>query len=138
VAAAADTLVLSASLRRSLAVMAQASPEAEACALLGGQHNVITSVYPVINVAAEPADAFLLDAEEQIAAMKMMREAGESLRGIFHSHPRSPAEPSATDRALAAYPDVYYLIASLLPDPPTLRAWFYDGNGFHEVDIRQS
>jgi proteasome lid subunit RPN8/RPN11 len=42
-----------------------------------------------------------------------MRERGEELFAIFHSHPQAPAEPSATDLELAAYPDALYLIVSL-------------------------
>ena len=44
--------------------------------------------------------------------------------GIYHSHPRSPAEPSQTDINLASYPHWRYLIVSLEhPDAPVVRAW---------------
>ncbi|MDZ7735219.1 MAG: M67 family metallopeptidase [Gammaproteobacteria bacterium] len=132
---AAPAVVISEPLRHSLVIMAQASPAIETCALLGGRDNVITSIYPVHNVAADPAAAFLLDAKGQIAAMKLIREAGESLRGIFHSHPATAAEPSETDKAQAAYPDVYYLIASLTGPAVDLQAWYYDGRGFTRVGI---
>ena len=130
-------VILSAPLRQSLLVMAQGSPEQEVCALLGGRDNEITSIYPVANVADDPAGSFLLDAEGQIAAMKMMREAGESLRGIFHSHPFTSPDPSATDAAQAAYPDVYYLIVSLADNLPDLQAHYYDGNDFRRVMISE-
>jgi len=42
-----------------------------------------------------------------------MRERGEELFAIFHSHPAAPAEPSALDMAQAGYPDALYLIVSL-------------------------
>jgi proteasome lid subunit RPN8/RPN11 len=42
--------------------------------------------------------------------------------GIYHSHPRSPAEPSQTDINLAHYPHWLYLIVSLADDP-VVRAW---------------
>jgi proteasome lid subunit RPN8/RPN11 len=42
--------------------------------------------------------------------------------GIYHSHPRSPAEPSQTDINLAASWDWIYLIVSLENDP-AIRAW---------------
>ena len=41
---------------------------------------------------------------------------------IYHSHPRSPAEPSQTDINLAHYPHWLYVIVSLAGDPE-LRAW---------------
>ena len=44
--------------------------------------------------------------------------------GIYHSHPRSPAEPSQTDINLATYPHWTYLIVSLAqPDAASVRAW---------------
>ena len=44
--------------------------------------------------------------------------------GIYHSHPRSPAEPSQTDINLADYPHWLYLIVSLAEASPTMRAWW--------------
>jgi proteasome lid subunit RPN8/RPN11 len=41
---------------------------------------------------------------------------------IYHSHPRSPAEPSQTDINLAHYPHWLYVIVSLA-DEPSMRAW---------------
>ncbi|MDQ3240541.1 MAG: M67 family metallopeptidase, partial [Actinomycetota bacterium] len=44
--------------------------------------------------------------------------------GVYHSHPRSPAEPSQTDINLATYPHWTYLIVSLAdPNAPVVRAW---------------
>ncbi len=93
--------------------LAQLAPDHEVCGLLGGQHGLPTSCYPVDNAAANPAQQFLLDAEGQIAAMKTMRERGEELFAIYHSHPNAPATPSARDLQQAAYPDALYLIVSL-------------------------
>jgi proteasome lid subunit RPN8/RPN11 len=41
---------------------------------------------------------------------------------IYHSHPRSAAEPSQTDINLAHYPHWLYLIVSLEGEP-NMRAW---------------
>ena len=44
--------------------------------------------------------------------------------GVYHSHPRSPAEPSQTDINLASYPHWTYLIVSLENgDAPVVRGW---------------
>ena len=126
---------LSPALQRALIVMARAAPRVEVCALLGGRDNQLTSIYPVSNIADDPTTRFLLDPEGQIDAMKAMREVDEDLRGIFHSHPASSATPSATDEALASYPDVYYLIVSLADELTELRAYYYDGSAFTAVDI---
>lgn len=45
----------------------------------------------------------------------------------YHSHPRSPAEPSQTDINLAQYPDWLYLIVSLETEPAVRAWWIRDG-----------
>lgn len=129
-------IILPARQHEHLVRLALSAPAEEVCALLGGRQHYMQTVYPVRNVSNRSATEFLLEAEGQVAAMKAMREAGESLRGIFHSHPSSTAEPSAMDSEMAAYPDVYYLILSLLEAPPELRAFYFDGHAFHPVEIR--
>ncbi len=54
-----------------------------------------------------------MDPRDQIEAMRDMREHNEELFGIYHSHPHSPAEPSATDLEQAEYPEALYIIVSL-------------------------
>jgi proteasome lid subunit RPN8/RPN11 len=56
--------------------------------------------------------------------------------GIYHSHPRSPAEPSQTDINLAQYPDWLQLIVSL-DGEPQVRAWrVVDGRvDEEEIDV---
>ena len=51
-------------------------------------------------------------------------EKGWDLGVIYHSHPVSPARPSARDIEYAGYPDSIYVICSLEhPDAPDLRAF---------------
>jgi len=89
------------------------APEQEICGLIGARDGTPQTVYPVANVAAERDHLFAMDPQQQIDAMRRMREAGEELFAIYHSHPHAPAAPSATDLAQAAYPDALYLIVSL-------------------------
>lgn len=91
----------------------QAQEEREVCGLLGGKDGMLTTCYPISNVANTPENLFMLDPRQQIDAMRHMRERGEELAAIYHSHPHSPARPSATDLAQAAYPEAIYLIVSL-------------------------
>lgn len=93
--------------------LAQESPEREVCGLVGVKNGNPTHCYPVRNVASNPEDHFLLDAGEQIDAMRRMRESGEELFAIFHSHPATIAEPSVADLEQAEYPDALYLIIAL-------------------------
>lgn len=92
---------------------AQSSPELEVCGLVGARGGVPATCYPVKNTSAEPECRYFLDPEEHIGTLRIMQERGEELFAIFHSHPAAPAEPSATDLELAAYPDALYLIISL-------------------------
>jgi proteasome lid subunit RPN8/RPN11 len=95
-----------------LLTQAQQHAGVEVCGLIG-QGPDGSTCYPVTNTADDPAQRFTLDAAEQIDAMRRMREHGEELFAIYHSHPNSPALPSPTDQRLAAYPGVLYLIISL-------------------------
>ena len=104
---------LSRKLTNQLLHLAQLSPDTEICGLVSSQNGVPSACYPVANVAEYSAQRFLLDAVEQIAALKTMRERGEQLFAIYHSHPTAPAIPSSTDLKLATYPDALYLIISL-------------------------
>lgn len=115
---------------------ARRHPQEEVCGLLGGRDDTGTRYYPVSNIAADPSREYLMDPRRQIDAMRRMREDGETLLGIFHSHPESAAEPSDTDLARAAYPDTIYLIAGPVGERMELQAYFYDGAGFTPVAIQ--
>ncbi len=100
-------------LTNQLLHLAQLSPNAEICGLVGGKNGMPVRCYPVDNVAEHPKQRFLLDAGQQISALAAMRKHGEDLFAIYHSHPKAPAEPSWHDINEAAYPDALYLIISL-------------------------
>lgn len=93
--------------------LAQISPDFEVCGLIGGKNGQPVSCYPVKNTAEHPQQRFQLDASQQITAMAKMRDQGEELFAIYHSHPSAPATPSVTDLELASYPEALYLIISL-------------------------
>ncbi|MGR8941690.1 MAG: Mov34/MPN/PAD-1 family protein [Gammaproteobacteria bacterium] len=100
-------------LTNQLLHLAQISPDAEICGLVGGKNGVPQTCYPVSNIAVQPEQRFLLDARQQIAAMAAMRDRGEELFAIYHSHPTAPATPSVADLEQAAYAEALYLIISL-------------------------
>jgi [CysO sulfur-carrier protein]-S-L-cysteine hydrolase len=93
--------------------LAQISPDFEVCGLIGSKNGLPSSCYPIKNTAEQPRQRFQLDPSQQISAMAKMREQGEELFAIYHSHPTAPAIPSITDLKLAAYPEALYLIISL-------------------------
>jgi proteasome lid subunit RPN8/RPN11 len=97
---------------------------AECCGLIGGGHGWARAVYRLRNVARDPLFGYEAAPEELFAAQRNMRERGEELLGIYHSHPRSvePA-PSETDVRLAYYPSAIYFIIGLGENRETLRAF---------------
>lgn len=108
-----EQIAISRKITNQLLHLAQQSPTQEICGLLGGQQGIARSCYPIRNCAETPQQRFLLDAAEQIAAMTRMRECGESLFAIYHSHPNAAAYPSVHDCQLVGYADVLHLIISL-------------------------
>lgn len=96
----------------------------EACGLLRGRHGRATAFLPAKNVAATPEMDYEVDAQSLLQALSW-EDAGDELIAIFHSHPHSPAYPSAVDAARASYPESIYLILSLQsPDFPQLSGYF--------------
>lgn len=107
----------------------------EAAGLLIGHGALVERVLPVRSATPSPV-AFHLDPEEQYRIFVEMEDAGEELVGIFHSHVRSPAYPSATDVRMAYSPEVYVVIVSLHePERPSVRAFKIDGQTVLEQSI---
>ena len=92
---------------------AQLSQEQEVCGFVGKNTAGQYTCHPVTNASNTPATRFIMAPDEQINAMKNMRDNDEEMFAIYHSHPTAPAIPSATDIEQANYPDINYLIISL-------------------------
>lgn len=87
---------------------------AECCGLVGGTSERAQAIYRLRNVARDPLVGYEAAPEELFAAQRMMRERGEELLGIYHSHPRAlEPVPSETDVRLAYYPSAIYFIIGL-------------------------
>ncbi len=118
----------------------------ECCGLLAGVGLDVTALYQIANLPADdpavadmdvPSDRrlrYVMDPKAQLAAFKKMRQDGQTLLAIYHSHPHSPAYPSATDVRLAVYPDVRYIILSLCEEP-AIRAFRIAGQEVAEEAI---
>src|SRR5689334_15207344 len=105
----------------------EAAPQ-ECCGLIGGSsEGQAQTIYRAKNVATDPLVTYEAAAEDLFAAQRAMRERGEQLLAIYHSHPRANnPEPSPTDVRLAYYPSAVYLIAGLANEDPCLRAFRID------------
>ena len=76
-----------------------------------------------------------VDPVEHIAAMKSLRVRGRVILGAYHSHPRTPAVPSATDLAEAHDAELLYVIVSLGDERPDIRAYRLQGGTFVEFSF---
>jgi len=107
---------------------------AECCGLLSGKNGSITDIHPVRNEAEKPETRYFATPEELFAAMRRIRESGQTLLGVYHSHPRTPAYPSASDVEMAFYPEAFYFIISLEPSVQ-LRAFKIEDSKIEDVEI---
>lgn len=108
-----SALVIPRKLVNQILTHAQQHEHTEACGLISSLNDIPAHYYAVKNIAAEPATHFEMEPRQQIAAMKHMREHGEALHAIVHTHPQTPPVPSASDIRDAGYADAYYIIVSL-------------------------
>lgn len=98
---------------------------AECCGLIGGnsEHRA-ERIYRLRNVTANPELGYEAAPEDLFHAQRQMRERGEELLAIYHSHPRAAdPNPSATDVRLAYYPSATYLIIGLGGTEATVKAF---------------
>lgn len=76
------------------------APE-EACGLLLGRDSRIEAAVAARNLASDRLRQFEIDPAVLFAAHRAARSGGPAILGCYHSHPRGPAIPSATDAARA-------------------------------------
>lgn len=84
----------------------------EACGYLLGRDDTVLENYQMTNVD-NSSEHFMLDPREQFAALRYARANNLKIMANWHSHPASPARPSAEDLRLANDPNIRYAILSL-------------------------
>lgn len=108
----------------------------ECCGIIAGRDGVPVQLYETRNVAPgnrlyEIDPAQLIDLE-----FREFPAQGLELVAIYHSHPESPAYPSATDVELAFWPDAVFLICSLADrDRPAIRGFRIRDGAIDEVAL---
>lgn len=112
----------------------RAALPAEGCGLAAGRSGAIERLYPLPNAAAS-GSRYEADAAAQLRAYEAMTAEGLEPVAVYHSHPASPARPSATDIALADVGSVY-LIVSLAAETPEVRAWRIRDGVARELELR--
>ncbi len=95
-------------------MLEQAKAEApiECCGILAGSGGKVEKLYKMTNAELR-SDHFMMAPEQQFEAVKDIRSSSLDMLAIYHSHPETPARPSAEDIRLALTPGVVYLIVSL-------------------------
>lgn len=111
----------------------------ETCGLLAGTtqngNALVEKIYCLTNVYAAPT-RFRMNQKEQFNAARDMRLHGWVLLGNFHSHPNSPAIPSAEDCCFAFDSEILYTILSLKDTKPILRSFKIDSQKITEEKVQ--
>jgi proteasome lid subunit RPN8/RPN11 len=114
---------------------AGAAAPAECCGALIGVARKraieIRTMIPVMNAAHEPS-SFVIEAATVLRLERQAACAGLEVVGFYHSHPVTPAEPSARDLELAVPGYVYLIVDGARGD---VRCWRLrvDRSGFDEL-----
>jgi proteasome lid subunit RPN8/RPN11 len=133
-------LAIPAAVAERMVAHARAELPNEACGLLSGSlsAHAASAFHPTRNSEASPL-RYNVDPEDLVRIVFAIEDADEDLVAIFHSHTRSPAVPSATDRRTAMYPGVFYILATLAdpaaPAARVLRVWRIHGGQSFEVPL---
>jgi proteasome lid subunit RPN8/RPN11 len=123
----------------AIAAHARADAPRECCGLLlgdaGGPSGAITvhRAEPTRNLAPAPT-RYDIDPADHFRILRQARAASLAVIGAYHSHPTSAPVPSPTDLA-EGWPNFLYLIATLCPLDPAIRAYLFDGPSYRELRL---
>ena len=136
----AGALRLSAEVAQAIVNHARAELPNEACGLLAGSavSGLARAFHPARNAHASPY-RYSLDPDDLVRITFAIERSGDELLAIVHSHPRTDATPSPTDRRAAElYPGTQQVIVGLGeagPATPRLRAWRIGRGNDREVAV---
>ena len=127
-------ILLPAAVRARLESEAEVAYPEECCGLLVGWRNADGSTALEHAVASPNVavgrrhDRFEVDPRVRFALARRLAGTSSAIVGHYHSHPDHPAEPSATDMAMALEPDLLWLIVAVTRRP--------SGDRPHAGDVR--
>lgn len=117
---------------------AKAQAPIEVCGILAGNDGKVEKLYKMTN-ADNSSNRFMMEPKEQFAVVKDIRSAGLEMLAIYHSHPETPARPSAEDIRLALTPDVIYVIISLQgANAPAVKGFLLEDGNVAKVSVKIS
>jgi proteasome lid subunit RPN8/RPN11 len=115
----------------------------ESCGLIAGEvrdlghavERVVSKVYTLANID-KSAEHFSMETAEQFRVIADIRKNHTALIGNFHSHPVTPARPSAEDIRHAYDRELVYVILSLMEEEPRLKGFLIRDGSYREETVR--
>ncbi len=92
--------------------IAQSNSQQEVCGLITADSNAQQNCYPIDNISATPDTHFEMDPQQLIHTTKLIRELGQTMIAIYHSHPNGRLEPSVHDIQQHQHHDLLYIVIS--------------------------
>jgi proteasome lid subunit RPN8/RPN11 len=118
-------------------IVAHACAEApnECCGLVGTDEGRVVSVHAATNKHASPL-RFEIDERDQIRIWREIDDAGHEVGAIYHSHTRTPPEPSQTDiNGATRWPGALWIIVGLADAEPDVRTWAIEDGRVTQVEL---
>ncbi len=113
---------------------ARADAPDECCGLLLGTSGLVHEAIAARNLRRSPT-RYEIDPADHFSAIRRARAAGQAVIGAYHSHPRGPSVPSATDAAELHDSSLTHVIVSLATDPPSVAAFQWTAGNFAAIDL---
>lgn len=116
-------IIMTEAVFNDIEVHAREGKPQEVCGILRGRGNKAFELVRGQNIASDPVNDYVIDAQTLLRQFDF-EEEGDEMVAVYHSHPISPAYPSASDAWSAHYPDLAYIICSLEDvEVPVVRAF---------------
>ena len=104
-------IILTQSDKKILSEYSENQKPNESCAILFGKNNQVSDLFLTENIEKSPVN-FTISNNQLIEGYKIAEEKHVEVIGIFHSHPKSDAFPSSTDKKFMQSNPVAWIIYS--------------------------
>jgi proteasome lid subunit RPN8/RPN11 len=114
---------------------ARAEAPNECCGVVATGEGRAHDVFPATNKFASPL-RFEIDEQDLIRIWRAIDERDLELGAIYHSHTRTPPEPSQTDvNGAAQWPGALWVIVGLADGEPDVRTWSIADGRVTQVEL---